>query len=45
MKNSRSHQTLRILLLALVGAALTACHFHGHGYCGGYYRPSIRICR
>jgi len=35
----------RIIVLAVIGISLTACHFHGNR-CGGYrHHAPIRICR
>ena len=45
MSNSRIPRACRLWLLVLAGAAMTACHFHGPGHCGGHYQPVVRVCR
>jgi hypothetical protein len=39
-------RSFRWFVLALLGASLTACHFHHHRGGGGYcFRPPVRHCR
>ncbi len=41
-----SRRIFRIVVLAVVGASLTACHFHRHGCRGFLFRPPlVRVCR
>jgi len=43
---SPSRRIFRIAVLAVLGFALTACHFHRHGCGRGYrYHAPVRICR
>lgn len=48
MNKSRIPTAVRLLLLAVVAACSTACHFHGfHGFRGHHHHSCapIRICR
>lgn len=43
--NTNTRRFVRPLVLLLLAASLTACHFHGHGH-GGWGRcVPVRHCR
>lgn len=46
--NTFTRRSLRTLVLLLVAASFTACHFHGHhGRCSsfGHWHAPVRHCR